>query len=294
MTKIRRIAAVGTSSRKLLPRAIICDEASGKIIFVGEKEMPKRPRVYYRPVHLETALQQLAQPDTVPLGGGTKLLAADVTVGVVDLQDLGLDQAEQAGDWLRVGAMVRLTDLAALVARHPLLAAAIHRAGPNTYRNAATLGGSIAARLADSELLAALLVLEASLTVYAPEAVVLSLPQFWALRQPSALITEIRIPWGAGRGASERVARTPADYPIVSVAAWQPEGETVRLAATGIDALPVRLPASEAAVATEGMERAAVLAGEECRHPGDFRGDASYRAQMAAVLTRRVLMQLLR
>ena len=29
-------------------------------------------------------------------------------------------------------------------------------------------------------------------------------------------------------------------------------------------------------------------------HPGDFRGDAAYRADMAAVLTRRVLMQLLR
>lgn len=108
----------------------------------------------------------------------------------------------------------------------------------------------------------------------------------------SDLITEIRIPWGAGQGASERVARPPADYPIVSVTAWQPEGGAVRLAATGIDTLPVRLTAAEAALVEGGIDKAVEMAGEECRHPGDFRGDHQYRAQMAAVLTRRVLAHL--
>ena len=251
--------------------------------------MSRQPHVYYRPTELEEALQRLAQPDTAPLGGGTKLLATDAPAGVVDLQDLGLDQIQIVGDWLQVGAMARLVDLAACVAGHDLLAAAIHRAGPNTYRHAATLGGTIAARLPDSELLAALLVLEASLTVYTPQAEVMSLPQFWSRQAHSDLITEIRIPWSAGRGASERVARTPADYPIVSVTAWQPAEGAMRLAATGIDALPVRLAAAEVALAAEGIERAVEVAGEECRHPGDFRGSAQYRAQMTAVLTRRVL-----
>ena len=72
---------------------------------------------------------------------------------------------------LDVGATCTLTDLAAALARdYPsdpasvLLREVIQREGPNTYRNAATLGGSIASRLPDSELLAALLVLEARLT----------------------------------------------------------------------------------------------------------------------------------
>lgn len=255
--------------------------------------MSRQPRVYYRPTHLAEALHYLAQPDTAPLGGGTKLLAADVTGGVVDLQDLGLDQIQTVGDWLQVGAMTRLADLAAFVEGHTLLAAAIHRAGPNTYRHAATLGGSIAARLPDSELLAALLVLEANLTVHTPQLEEMSLPQFWSRQAPSDLITAIRIPWSAGRGASERVARTPADYPIVSVTAWQPEGDAIRLAATGIDLLPVRLTLAEAALATEGIERVAEVAGRECRHPGDFRGDSQYRAQMTATLTRRVLTHLM-
>ncbi len=254
--------------------------------------MSRQPRVYYRPTRLEEALHYLAQPDTAPLGGGTKLLAADVTAGVVDLQDLGLDQIQPVGGWLQVGAMARLATLEAFVDGHPLLPIAIHRAGPNTYRHAATLGGSIAARLPDSELLAALLVLEASLTVHTPQVEVMSLPQFWARQGQSDLITAIRIPWSAGQGASERVARTPADYPIVSITAWQPAGGTIRLAATGIDALPVRLALAEAALAEGRIELAAMLAGEECRHPGDFRGDTPYRAQMAAVLTKRALIHL--
>ena len=34
----------------------------------------------------------------------------------------------------------------------------------------------------------------------------------------------LQIPWTKGQGAAERVARTPADYPIVSVVAWLPAG----------------------------------------------------------------------
>ncbi len=37
---------------------------------------------------------------------------------------------------------------------------------------------------------------------------------------------------------------------------------------------------------------AAEAASDANTHPGDFRGDAAYRADMAAVLTRRVLRQL--
>ena len=97
----------------------------------------------------------------------------------------------------------------------------------------------------------------------------------------------------AGRGTAERVARTPADYPIVSVTLWQPHDGAPRLAATGIAARPLRLTAAEAALRSGRDEVAIAAAAEAARaattHPGDFRGDAAYRAEMAAVLTRRVL-----
>jgi probable selenate reductase FAD-binding subunit len=262
--------------------------------------MAKQPAAYYRPDNLTEALRLLQQPDTVPLAGGTKLIAKDITEAVVDLQDLGINQAQSANTHLRVGATMTLAELTAILAQEPenspapLLLKAIKLAGPNTYRNAATLGGSIASRLPDSELLAALLVLEASLVLNTPNVVEMSLVDYLgAEERPFGLITTITIPWQTGQFASERVARTPADYPIVSVTVWQPDGESPRLAATGIDALPVRLTKAEQAVADgiddSSVEMAASAAKTQCSHPGDFRGDSSYRADMAGVLTKRIL-----
>lgn len=269
--------------------------------------MPKKPQAYYRPQSLSEALSLLAQPHTVALAGGTQLLASEegLSAAVVDLQALGLDEMRARDDRLQVGAMATLDGLASYLARehgqHPatlLLAQVIKLAGPNTYRNAATVGGIVASRLADSEFLAALLVLGAEVHFADPAQAAMDLRAYLAAPEPPAgLITALHIPWPAGVGATERVARTPADYPIVAVVAWKPEGGEYGLAATGIAARPRLLEAAQAALAGELDEGSISAAAEAARasadHPGDFRGDAAYRADMAAVLTRRVLRTLL-
>jgi CO/xanthine dehydrogenase FAD-binding subunit len=268
--------------------------------------MTKQPIAYHRPKNLADALKLLAQLDTVPLAGGTMLLAGDVSSAVVDIQDLGINKIIAGEGSLNVGAATKLIELAGHLREFDsadsqessnaatLLLKAIQQAGPNTYRNAATLGGMVASRLPDSELLAALLVLEAELVLNNPESSTVSLAAYLAPeRRPAGLITEVVIPWGLGIGQSERVARTPADYPIVSVTGWQPSNLTMRLAATGIDIRPVRLTEAEAKLAAGKSDQTIADAAEAARmqsiHPGDFRGDADYRAEMAAVLTRRVL-----
>ncbi|MFQ5420006.1 MAG: FAD binding domain-containing protein, partial [Anaerolineae bacterium] len=131
--------------------------------------MPKKPTAYHRPESLDEALALLAKPATFALAGGTRLLAGDVEGVVVDLQNLGLNRVEWADGRLHIGATTTLTNLSQALADQPeatpaaLLQNGIAYAGPNTYRNAATLGGIIASRPADSELLAALLVLDAEL-----------------------------------------------------------------------------------------------------------------------------------
>ncbi|GJM42043.1 MAG: hypothetical protein DHS20C20_23250 [Ardenticatenaceae bacterium] len=87
------------------------------------------------------------------------------------------------------------------------------------------------------------------------------------------------------------MARTPADYPIVSITGWQQSDGFVRLAATGLGKRPFRLTNAEQATQTS-IEAAASAAAAANSHPGDFRGDTTYRAEMAAVLTRRTLSQL--
>jgi len=262
--------------------------------------MPVRPQTYHKPETLADAWQTLQTPDTHPLGGGTKLLAGQLPLtvtGVMDLQRLGLNQIKLSDAGLQVGATVRLTDWAEFLVEQAdnspaaLLLNGIRRSGPNTYRNAATLGGTIASRLPDSELLAALLVLDVQLEIYAKDQPVM-LTDYLVSAQSPHLITLITIPWQAGRGASERVARTPADYPIVSIHGWQGEDGLIRIAATGLAERPFRLPDIEDPLTEETIEAAAQTARNSAVHPGDFRGDASYRAEMAAVLTRRVLQQM--
>ena len=238
--------------------------------------MSQQPSAYHRPQNLAEAMGLLKETAVYPLGGGTKLLAGDVQGAVVDLQDLNLATVQWGDGVLRVGAMVTLTDLTAALADAPitgaaaLLADAIHRAGANTYRNSATIGGSIASRLPDSELLAALLVLEAMVVI--GDQTQVALADYLADEEMAGLITAVSIPWTDGTGKADRVARTPADYPIVSVLMWQPTGGEMRLAGTGMNPLPSRLTATD----------------NICTHPGDFRGDAAYREKITAVLIARV------
>lgn len=263
--------------------------------------MPASPNAYFRPTSLSEALALLAQPNRVALAGGTSLLASEegLAAAAVDLQDAGLDQIKPAGqNTLAVGAMVRLHDLGEHLGAVPgdspaaLLREAIHRAGPNTYRHMATAGGTVATRLPDSEWLAALLVLDASLALEGPAAIMSVADYLAAPERPTGLITALSLPLPAGKGASDRVARTPADYPIVSVTGWRSAAGEVRLAATGVAPLPVRLYAAEAAgsrLDEASIEAAAREAAAVATHPGDFRGSAAYRAEMAGVLARRVL-----
>ncbi len=259
--------------------------------------MPQQPTAYYRPETLAEALRLLAQPNTFALAGGTSLLAADVPGAVVDLQALGLNQAQLVNGRLYLGATLTLDNLAGWLQENTpdaaptaLLRRAIQQAGPNTYRHAATIGGVIGARLPDSELLAALLALETTLHWHTPEPSTIPLADYLAAdERPSGLIVQVAMAWPNGRFASERVARTPADYPIVAITGWQPEGGALRLAATGLATRPIRLTAAEAALA-QGDEATAVQSAQSvCTHPGDFRGDADYRRAVTAVLLQRVL-----
>lgn len=234
---------------------------------------------YFRPQTVTEAITLLNTPDAraVAIGGGTATigrLPAD-TDAVVDLQALPLDRLDITTTAARVGALVRLQTLLDQPDLPPALASLIRYEAPRTVRNAATLGGLVAAQSADSELYAALLALDALITLQdISGATTVSLAAF----EPRAgtLITEIswRAPLALGHA---RVARTPMDRPIVAaVAAAVAVDDTaaVRLALCGVADRPV-LVAPDAVADVDP--------------PADFRGSADYRRHMARVLSRRAL-----
>ncbi|MCB0115546.1 MAG: FAD binding domain-containing protein, partial [Caldilineaceae bacterium] len=112
---------------------------------------------YHKPATLAEALQLLSRTETrlVPLAGGSRLIGEletrarrDVD-GVVDLSGLGLSYIHAEDNELRVGAMTTISDLIAHPVAADLAGGLLRRVaryeGPINLRNAATLGGIVAA-----------------------------------------------------------------------------------------------------------------------------------------------------
>ncbi|WP_330281152.1 FAD binding domain-containing protein [Streptomyces sp. NBC_00588] len=111
---------------------------------------------YVRATSVEEACAALAaRPGARFLGGGTNLvdlmkLGVEQPVALVDVGRLPLDAVEELPDGsLRVGAMVRNSDLAAHPAvrdRYPALSQALLAGASGQLRNAATTGGNLLQR----------------------------------------------------------------------------------------------------------------------------------------------------
>ncbi len=239
---------------------------------------------FYQPATVAEAVALLARTDCklLPLAGGSSLIGQlesrtlTGVDGVVDLSRLQLDRITQADGMLHIGATATLTAIAAhevagKLANGLLCAAAKGEGGAN-LRNAATIGGVIAAAEPDSEFYAALLALGALVQTTGVQTADGSQEQVRPLAQlPAApgLITGVQIPLDATRGCIARVARTPADRPIVA-------------------AVAVRRPSGDA-VALCGVAPRPVLQGSRLAIPDDFRGSAAYREAMMHIMVQRAL-----
>lgn len=242
-------------------------------------------KTYHRPASVEEALQLMARPgvSAALVGGGSYFTPhrPDMAEEVVDLQAAGLADMTYTSQSVTVGAMVRLQTLVEDGRLPALLRDAARREGPPTLRQAATVGGVLTCPNRESELLAAMLVCDAELTVQSlTYTKTISLTNF--LRDiPSALngglVTAVSLNL-IGKTASDRVARTPADRAIVAALARQGDDGKIRLALCGVDKTPVLVDPANVKAAINP--------------PHDFRGSKEYRRQMAAVLAQRVMAAL--
>jgi carbon-monoxide dehydrogenase medium subunit len=267
-----------------------------------------RIKEYHRPKTLDDTLRLLQRDQvSVPLAGGTNLVPGQAphAQAVVDLQAVGLDSLSVEGFRIHIGAMVTLQRLSGSTEAGEFLAEAAHLEGPLTYRNAATLGGSIATGDPLSHLLIALLALDAEVHLRLPDPASVSLDRI--LDNPrkfldGGLITGITAlsAMGAPGTAMARVARTPRDKPIVAVATRVTrEGDLcggVHVALAGVAGRPIRAYDAEDRLKGQPFDKKLVdvavrAVTQPLRPPSDFRGSSEYRREMAAVLTRRALLE---
>jgi CO/xanthine dehydrogenase FAD-binding subunit len=242
---------------------------------------------YYRPNNLEEALRLLNQPDrtNIPLAGGTAIdrySKEDLTV--IDLQDLNLNQLQEQGSTLEVGATTSLQDLLNIPQLNPDFKKAILHEATHNLRQIATVAGTLVSASGRSPFATACLALDVTLLI-APGEERMAFGGFLNLRREilrGRLITQISLPINVTL-RYEYVARTPADLPIVCVAVAQwPSGRT-RVALGGFDTSPK--------LAMDGPEcgGADIAAMDAYSQAGDQWASADYRQAIAGVLARRCL-----
>jgi carbon-monoxide dehydrogenase medium subunit len=238
-------------------------------------------KTVYQPTSAAEAASLLARTDEklAPLGGGSKLIADLETGarraldGVVDLSRAGLDAIDvvtlEGRAYVRAGATARLTDVIeheiAGALANGILRRAAEGEGPVNLRNMATIGGAVASGEPDSEFYAALLALDAAFLLHdgKQEHTV----RLEDLQSVAGLITAVLIPTAPARGGLSRVARTPADRPIVAAVVVAAEGAE-RVALCGVAPRPV-------------------LLGTKLNPPDDYKGSAAYRRAMAEIVVER-------
>jgi aerobic-type carbon monoxide dehydrogenase small subunit (CoxS/CutS family)/CO/xanthine dehydrogenase FAD-binding subunit len=268
-------------------------------------------RSYHRPARKAQALELLAQ-GVRPLAGGTRLLATPADVpNVLDVVALGLNRVDVRDGDLVVGATVTVQDLIDSPAVHAgssglLPAAARAHSASRMLRGMATIGGESVHRAHDSELLAALLALNA---VYVVErgSERSEIPAVRFLRDPQAdlegggLLTSLFVPGPPQGAALERVAVLPSAPALVAVAVAVSLSAgrctRARIAAVGLEAGPARVTDAEARLeGTAAGEEDVVAAVEEvarARYREDAHAPAAYRREASRVLARRALQRAL-
>lgn len=266
------------------------------------------------PDSLAGVLEVLAEHeyDVTVLSGGMSLLPM-MNLGLATPERVvSLNRVEELtsvtdnGAELAIGARVRHVQIATdpLIARHcPALAAAASKIGDVQVRNRGTIGGSISHADPSADYLPALVASGATIVLQSRSAGrrELSTQDFFidlmfTARQPSELVTEIRVPklrggWGA---AYIRFARVEGSFAIVNAAAvLSADGSGGSLALGGVGPRPV--PVNISALGRSGWDDDAVEAAGDAAFEasagasGDPMSDAEYKREMARVHARRVV-----
>jgi carbon-monoxide dehydrogenase medium subunit len=260
----------------------------------------------FRPATVEEAAALLSRPGAYPLYGGAALQRRadpNVTAGI-DMSGLKLDYVRDSENSLRLGSMLTLEQMrqacAERGAEHPKLAGLANLLAaemPETLRNTYTLGDLLVERDPNSLTMALFLALGAILKrvdvdMHFTAGAWIGMVNTDVSRY---LIAHLRMTRGPRRAAVafEKVARTPADAPIVGAVVYTALGDDGRtsfttLALCGVAPTPVRQP-EVIRVLTETGDMDRALDGLELDAPEDYLGSREYRDEMARVVSRRAL-----
>ncbi|MDY0066776.1 MAG: FAD binding domain-containing protein [Steroidobacteraceae bacterium] len=285
--------------------------------------MKAAPFDYHAPSTIESAVELLQRfesegLDTKVLAGGQSLMPMlNMRIArpqvLIDLGKIaGLDYIREEGETIVIGAMTSkraAEDSALIKERQPLFHAATQLVGHRPVRTRGTVGGSFAHADPAAEYPAVALVQDMQMKAQGPNgARLIAASEFFVTYMTTCLettevLTEVRLPaLPAGAGWSiQEFAKRHGDLALAGVAALlrkvKGRCDDVRIAAFGVNATAIRLPAAEQALngeapTAENFARAAALAAESIDEPlGDVHATPDYRRQLVKVLVGRCLAE---
>lgn len=266
---------------------------------------------YTRPASLDEAIAAIGGGAKVIAGGQSllpllklRLAGADRLVDIGRLADLKGYRPNADGS-LEIGALTTYAEWQAAT-RMPAVAAAIDRIADVQVRNLGTIGGAIAHADPASDLPAIALAFDGSAVLRGPGGErVVALDGFFegafqtGIREDEILVAIRRpaVPEGAGFGFA-KLAQPASGYSIVGVAAVvATSGGSIshaRIGVTGVHEHPYRAHDVEAALVGSDGSASAIAAAAARVTDGvevnsDIHADATYRAAMAVVYTKRAI-----
>jgi CO/xanthine dehydrogenase FAD-binding subunit len=273
--------------------------------------------LYLRPGTLDEALQALAQTHATILSGGTDLFPAftgsQLKGSVLDISAVSeLKGIRTSQDFIHIGARTTWTEFLAapLPCGFDGLRAAAREIGSIQIQNSATIAGNICNASPAADGVAALLALDAQLTL-ASQAGARSIPlsdfilgNRKTARQPNEILTSILIPRRWEHGASSFLKLGARRYLVISIVMVAANllvdaDRQIRQAAICVgscSAKAVRLEKLEAELvgrpASAEIHQLLTVAHLEALSPiDDIRATAAYRSDAAVTLVRRALAE---
>jgi len=266
---------------------------------------------YFRPQTLDEALSLLTNhEDAKVLAGGHSLIPAmklrlaqpKTIIDISRVADLS-DVREQDGR-IVIGALAshyEIESAALLRDKCPLLSEVAPQIGDVQVRNKGTIGGSLVHADPASDWPAAILALDAELTIAGANgrrtvrAKDFFVEMMQSAVQSNEILCEIRVPTTAKSVAYVKSAQKASGFAIAGVAAVVDKARrTVAIGVSGVAARPYRAAAVERALGgnaltIETVATAAAKAAQGVDPLGDIHASAEFRAHLAQVNTRRAL-----
>jgi carbon-monoxide dehydrogenase medium subunit len=277
---------------------------------------------YHAPRSIAEATQALVRlgEDAKVLSGGQSLiplmkLRLASPKHIVDINEIsGLDQIKESDGTLRIGALVRESDLEnseLIRSRYPVLFDTSRVVADPVVRNLATVAGNLAHGDPANDHPATMLALGAEIVAAGPggerRIPVQSFftgPFATALKGDEILV-EVRVPSPGARsaGAYVKLERKVGDFATAAVAVQitlDASGVCSRagIGLTNVGSTPIKATAAEAALQGKRLDdatikRAAQLAAQAAQPSADLRGPAEYKQDLIRVLTARALRKAL-